>query len=78
MSSSSITVSGHTYVECAAADIPERVRFGVRGRDQGQAIQVAYGTFAADGPAPGDPYLRVTDETNAVTYFRLARRAAKG
>ena len=61
------------YIQCTENEVPEDVRFHVSGRNQGQMIEVAYGTFGRSEAGPGDPYKRVHDRSigpNAVTYYR--------
>lgn len=62
------------YIRCEKRDIPTGVRFDVPRRNQGQAVEVAYGTFGRYEASNGDPYKRVLDRSigpDAVTYYRL-------
>lgn len=77
------TVSGYNpgpgfeYISCEQSDIPAKVRFDVTARNQGQIVEVAYGTFGRGEAGRGDPYKRITDQSidprkpERVKYFRL-------
>lgn len=64
------------YVPCTLADIPAEVRFDVPGHNQGQIVEVAYGTFSVGEAGVGDPYQRVIDRSlgqddpTRVSYYR--------
>lgn len=62
------------YVQCSERDIPKGIRFDVPGRNQGQTVEVAYGSFYRGEAGEGDFFKRVTDRSigpGAVTYYRL-------
>ena len=64
----------NNYIACSASDIPDRVRFDVPRRHQGQIVEIAYGGFSRYEHDHGDPYMRRLDRSigpNAHEYFRL-------
>lgn len=68
------TVSA-AYVECSRESVPAAVRFDIPRRNQGQAIEVAYGGFDRSEHDDGAPYKRVVDHgegPDARKYYRLA------
>ena len=48
-----------------AGEVPEGIRFDTLGRDQGQIVEVSHGTFSRAEAGHDDPYLRVTDFSDA-------------
>jgi hypothetical protein len=63
------------YVECRHEEIPSGVRWSVPSRNQGQIVEVAYGSFGSSEGDHGDPFKRVTDASvPAVTFYRRAGR----
>ena len=58
----------HQYIECKETDIPRNVRFDTAERDQGQMVEVAYGTFGHGEAGPGDPYKRIVDRSVAGAF----------
>jgi len=64
------------WLACTIDDIPGAVRFDVPRRNQGQIVEVAYGTMGRAEADVGDPWKRVIDrcEVNAQPrYFRRVR-----
>lgn len=65
-----------SYIECSAREVPDRVRFDISRRNQGQIIEVAYGGYSAAEHGPGDPFKRVEDRSvepsspDRITYYR--------
>jgi len=53
-------------------EVPEAVRFDTPRRNQGQIVQVSFGTFGAAEADTVDPYMRVTDHSDGQrrTYKR--------
>ncbi len=68
------------YVECAAQAVPPTIRFDVPGRNRGQFVEVAYGTFGKACAERGDPYMRITDRTTTTgpTFFVLTHVTSPG
>lgn len=61
------------YIRIPAASVPSWAIFTVPGRNQGQTVETAYSTGERTGnpdACEGDAYMRVTDETGTVTYYR--------
>jgi len=48
-----------------AGEVPEGIRFDTLRQDQGQIVEVSHGTFSRAEAGPDDPYLRVTDFSDA-------------
>ena len=65
------------YVECRESEIPADIRFDVPRRNQGQIVEVAYGTFSRGEAGPGDPYKSVYDRSTQgpTRYYRLVDEA---
>jgi len=57
------------YVRIDKSEVPTNVRFDVIGRDQGQIVEVAWGTFGRAEAGPGDPYQRVHDQSDGTISF---------
>lgn len=65
----------HEYVPCAKESIPDKVRFDVPRRNQGQTVEVAYGGFGRSEHDEGDLYKRVHDRSlgpEAFRYYKLS------
>lgn len=58
------------YVVCDERTIPSSVLWSVPGPNQGQMVEIAYGTLDRSEGGPGDQYKRRTDERRVVTYYR--------
>jgi hypothetical protein len=63
----------YKYVRCPAAAVPDRIRFDVPRRNQGQIVEVAYGTSGRGEADRGDPFMRVVDLSDGLPpdYYRL-------
>lgn len=63
------------YIPCDITDIPVGVRFDVPPRNQGQIVEVAYGTKGSSPATAGDAWKRETDRScvDSVRYYRLVR-----
>ncbi len=59
------------YVECAASDVPESVRFDTNRRDQGQIVEISWGDYpqGRSENGPGDAYKRRIDHSTGKTTF---------
>lgn len=69
-----MTTRKFNYVPCSEADIPEGIRFDTPRSNQGQMVEVSYGTFGRAEAGPGDPYERDIDHADGtVEYFRLVQ-----
>lgn len=63
----------HNYVKIAEADLPQRVFFTTPRRNQGQAIEEAYGDLRPGEHDVGDLYKSVHDRSiNSTVYYRRA------
>jgi len=72
-----VPMHNYKYIPCNESDIPPNVRFDVPPRNQGQAVEVAYGDIGRGGPNDvGDPWKRVTDRSlgGGSDYFRRVLR----
>lgn len=60
-------------LRCTEADMPAGVRFDVPGRNAGQMVEIAYGTFGRGAAGEGDPWQMITyhAEGGRREYFRL-------
>lgn len=71
----------YRYVRTTADKIPEGVRFDTPRQNQGQIVEVQYGTHSRYEAGPGDPWKKVVDrslgigELGRVEYFRLVTDA---
>lgn len=69
------------YVKIDRSTVPAGVVFDVLPQDQGQIVEVAYGTMRRSGVVGdgSDPYKRVIDQSEdpgsaeRVTYYKRAR-----
>ena len=57
-----------------AWEVPEGIRFNTLGRDQGQIVEVSYGTFSRAEAGPDDRYQRVTDFSDAPIRAHFYKR----
>lgn len=65
-----------TYVRCQESEIPIGIRWDTPRHNQGQMVEVSYGTFGRGEAGSGDPYKRIEDRTDrTVTYWRLVEGA---
>ena len=58
-------------------EIPSGVQWAVPRKNQGQIVEIAYGDFGRDEPEAGDPWMRITDQSEGVgppTYYRRIAR----
>jgi len=68
------TAAGDPWWPIPAWEVPEGIRFSTLGRDQGQIVEVSYGTFSRAEAGPDDRYQRVT----ASATRRSARNSTSG
>lgn len=67
-----------SYIEITESAVPRCIRFDVLRVDQGQIVEVAWGTFSRYEAGPGDPYKRVIDQSypsghpSRVRFFKRA------
>lgn len=60
-----------SYVQIDPSLIPDKVRFDVPRRNQGQTVEVAYGGFDRSEHDEGDMYERITDRsTGGIKYSK--------
>ena len=69
-------MSEYEYVVVKFDEIPEGVRWAVPPWLQGQIVEVAYGDFGMAMPCVGDPWKRITDqsEVGPPTYYRRIKK----
>jgi hypothetical protein len=68
--------SSTRWLACTIDDIPQAARFDVPRQNQGQTVEVAYGTLGRAQADVGDPWKRIIDfsEPNAQPrYYRRVR-----
>lgn len=66
----------YRYREILARAVPGGIRFDVPMRNQGQIIEIAYGTFGRGEAGYGDEYQRVYDRSDGTTrYYRRVTEA---
>lgn len=72
----------YVYVPIPEAEVPPNIRFDVPGPFQGQAVELAWGTFSRAEASAGAPYKRVTDlsclpsSPCRVQYFRRVHHSS--
>lgn len=56
-------------------EVPQEVRFDTPRRNQGQIVEVSFGTFGRAEADDGDPYMKITDHSDGSVscYKRLTR-----
>ena len=57
-----------------AGEVPEGIRFDTLRRDKGQIVEVSHGTFSRAEAGHDDPYLRVTDFSDAPSRAQYYER----
>lgn len=64
-----------TYRQVAQADVPSTIRFDVLGRDQGQTVEIAWGTRDRGEAGAGERWMRIDDrsESHGPRYYRRVR-----
>jgi hypothetical protein len=59
------------YVKIKAEQVPIGIRFDVPAVNQGQIVEIAYGTFGRYEACDGDLYKRITDRScGEVEFFK--------
>lgn len=65
------------YTRIPQSQVPPTVRFDVPARCGGQIVEVAYGGFGRHAHDSGDPYKRITDQSDGeVTYYKWSTAPA--
>ncbi len=62
-----------TYREIPARLVPDGIRWDIPGRNAGQIVEIAYGTFGRSAAADGERYRRVHDRSigpDAIRYYQ--------
>jgi hypothetical protein len=67
------TATDDPWWPITAAELPLRLRFDTPRRNQGQIVEVSYGTFGRAEADSCDPYMLVTDHSDGTTSFYRRR-----